>query len=213
MIDLTRKAKPAANQTDLSPCVPADRWTLHPHISSLHGWKHTEHIMHDTINSISTQQLEEVEIEHPNSPTAIRVLLAHQHGGHRLQNLSNLPQIEADPLYPVSPGTLAFKEHEGWKVRSCTNTNESSGTNVNASDPKNSTNSQPVKDSFSSENSDKHDDDPDKPRKPTRKPRSSVWKCSDCGKVYSSSGHLARHKRSHTSVLPYSCPIEGSSPI
>ncbi|KAJ3042164.1 transcriptional repressor [Rhizophlyctis rosea] len=48
-----------------------------------------------------------------------------------------------------------------------------------------------------------------RPRKP-RKPRTKkLHYCdeSDCGKSFTTSGHLARHKRIHSGVKPYPCPL------
>jgi len=56
---------------------------------------------------------------------------------------------------------------------------------------------------------DLEDDEKPQRRKPKWKQAEDIWQCSECGKTYSSSGHLARHKRSHSNLTMYSCPIEG----
>lgn len=35
------------------------------------------------------------------------------------------------------------------------------------------------------------------------------YTCPFCGKGYTTSGHLARHRRTHLNINPFSCPVEG----
>jgi hypothetical protein len=44
--------------------------------------------------------------------------------------------------------------------------------------------------------------------RPTQVRNKQRWECVECGKTFSSSGHLARHMRSHSGKKMYACPIQ-----